>query len=266
MPYSIPAASEVVDAVARLVVELQNLPPDSAKLLEELESIVALYSRDVAVSEAVQSDSRLVAAHEFIQARWLLYESAIEDRFVTEYLSGRPDELVRHIQRHEPLVRREAAIMNIQDDDSVAVLGSGSLPVTAITYSQHFGAHCTCIDSNPKALASAQRLLDRFSDKGLLTRGSVSLANADATTCSVDGFSKVVISLHCGPKKQVLYNLTNTVPGTHVLVRLPVGLYTLLYPDVSLRSGECFSVMRYDLEDRSNMIQPVLLLRNQTSH
>jgi hypothetical protein len=265
MPHSVPAASEVVDAIARIVIELQDPSRNSAKLLEDLETIIALHSSDVAVSEAARINSHLVAAHEFIQARWLLYESALEDRFVTEYLLGKTDALVRHVQRHAPLVRREAAIIDIQDGDFVTLLGSGSLPVTAIVYSQHFGAHCTCIDTNPGALASAQRLLDRFSDDGLLTRGSVLLVHADAGTCAVEGFSKIVVSLHCGPKKKVLNNLARAAPGTHVLVRLPVGIYRLLYPDVSLRDDGCFSVIRYNSEDRSNMIQPVLLLRNQAS-
>ncbi|HYR06629.1 MAG TPA: hypothetical protein VEQ60_02595, partial [Longimicrobium sp.] len=119
MPHSVPIASKVVDAVARLVVKLQDSSRDSAKLLEELEAIIALYSSDIAVNEAAQIDPRLVAAHEFIRARWLLYESALEDSFVAEYLSGKTDGLIRHVERHEPLVRREAAIMNIQDGDPV---------------------------------------------------------------------------------------------------------------------------------------------------
>ncbi len=103
---------------------------------------------------------------------------------------------INYINMYEELVKKEIDISNISSDDSVLVVGCGSIPTTSILLSKHSDARIiVSIDHDAKAVKKAKNLMKSFNfNKNLI------FECADLLEYSIKEFD--VVFLLYGIKKQ----------------------------------------------------------------
>lgn len=124
----------------------------------------------------------------------------------------------------EQLIWRELALVPTKPEN-VLFIGSGPLPLTAVLIHQQTGAHVTCIDCDPTAVARSSRLLSK-----LHLHDAVSVSCGYGEEVQAGRYDLVVIALLARPKAAILVNIAKALRlDGHVLCRTSTGLKTLLY-------------------------------------
>jgi SAM-dependent methyltransferase len=125
---------------------------------------------------------------------------------------------------------------------SVAVLGSGPLPLSALGYADALGASVVGLDRDATAIALARQVADRLGST------AVRFEQADAADVGLTGYDAVVLAALVGETPSAKAGILRKVaasmrPGALLLARSARGLRTLLYPPVDLGAMPDFQVL-----------------------
>ncbi len=122
------------------------------------------------------------------------------------------------------LVRREGMLAQLTNDDTVLVVGGGSIPFTPILLTRFFGVDVHTIDIDPHAIKRARRILDRM---GLASKVKVSLH--DGTKPFGEPYDVALLTLQAEPKPQILKQLRSDMKRTRILARVADPRYQRFY-------------------------------------
>lgn len=142
---------------------------------------------------------------------------------------------------------------------SVAVLGCGPLPLSALGYADALGCPVVGLDRDPAAVTLARRVAARVGAAG------IRFEQADAADVGLTGYDAVVLAALVGEtpsaKAVILDRIAGSMrPGTMLLARSARGLRTLLYPPVDLTALPGFEVVEV-VHPTDDVINSVVVAR-----
>lgn len=142
---------------------------------------------------------------------------------------------------------------------SVAVLGCGPLPLSALGYADTLGASVVGLDRDDAAVALARQVAARIGAAG------VRFEQADAADVGLAGYDAVVLAALVGEtpsaKAGILREMAGSMrPGALLLARSARGMRTLLYPPVDLRAMPGFEVLEV-VHPADDVINSVVVAR-----
>jgi hypothetical protein len=144
---------------------------------------------------------------------------------------------------------------------SVAVLGCGPLPLSALGYADALGCPVVGLDRDPAAVTLARQVAARIGAAG------VRFEQADAADVGLTGYDAVVLAALVGEtpsaKAAILDRLAGAMrPGAMLLARSARGLRTLLYPPVDLSAMPGFEVLEV-VHPTDDVINSVVVARRR---
>lgn len=136
----------------------------------------------------------------------------------------------------------------------VAVLGSGPLPLTALTIASALDSHVTCIEREPAAFEIGSRLIELSNCSKNIRSVAANveelgdLGDYDAIAATV--LLGVSLQDHHGEPKAALVEhiLQRMRPGAPLILRDPFGLGRLFYPAANLVPADAIDLTRIDPE------------------
>jgi len=154
------------------------------------------------------------------------FETQLEIDFAHAILAANePLDRYALFQRFEGLVCAEATLCSLRPGDTVAMIGSGPLPVTAILLAKRFNLKVKAIERDYRSAALSRRVIAQL---GL--ENQISIFQEDGTTAVPENASCVLIAVLARPKQQILANiLRNCADCQTVICRTSEGLRQALY-------------------------------------
>lgn len=216
-------------------------------------------SHDILTHQGV--DSRRDAIRE-LSARG---ETALEHTWA-EHIATEPDPRATlatfpYLDNYERLTALEVRLLlrSGAAPASVAVLGCGPLPLSALGYADALGVPVVGLDRDPAAVALARRVSARVGT------ATVRFEQADAAAVDLTSHDAVVLAALVGEtpsaKAAILREVcSNMRPGATLLARSARGLRTLLYPPVDLGAMPGFEVLEV-VHPADDVINSVVVAR-----
>lgn len=245
-------------AIIELHQQLEDLPdvqpcPATNALFSALVEVVV--SAPDHIASDVMRDRRVRAVASRVRQLCAEGEVALEHEW-TRRITAHPrpnDELRRfpYLENYEQLIRMEvgmlASVLRV-GTPSVAFLGCGPLPLSAIMLARALDARIHIVDRDAQALGAANRLTTALGVDTLLP------CHADACTLTVADHDAVILAAMAGlpadEKSHILHHLSASMaPGAILLARSTRGVRTLLYPPVAAKDLCGFDVV--------NVVHPV---------
>lgn len=122
------------------------------------------------------------------------------------------------------LVKREANLAEITENDNILCIGGGVCPYTAILLNKYTNANVTVIDNNKACVEKSQKFIEKLWLK------NVQILYCDGECVCCKEFSVIHIALQISPKDAVINCVMNKAKnGTRVLVRRPKKNLDCLY-------------------------------------
>jgi hypothetical protein len=229
---------QVVAAHALLMSE-SDITPRNDKINGALRALVELLlcSYDPFESAAILDDAEIVALKDSLLARLSEAEFALEC-FWFEHFLGRTSLGLRDLETftywryYERLLGMEMQVLSdlagqhrafAKDEERIAFVGGGPLPLSAILLHAQTAAPVVCIDSNAVACDGARRLMSMLGICG------VTVIHADGADFDYQGFSIIVIASLVEKKTAVARRIVETCKEALVAVRTVEGVRALLY-------------------------------------
>ena len=126
------------------------------------------------------------------------------------------------------LVKREASLAGINENDKVLCIGGGICPYTAILLHKYTKAHITVIDNNLECVEKSKKFINRL---GL---DKINILFGDGEDICCHGYTVIHLAMQISPKELVLNEiLQKAQPGTRVLIRKPKKGVDRLYCKMS---------------------------------
>lgn len=127
-------------------------------------------------------------------------------------------------QYYKLLVKREANLAEITENDNILCIGGGVCPYTAILLNKYTNANVTVVDNNSTCVERSQKFIKSL---GL---DKVVIQHCDGECVCCNNFSVVHIALQISPKDAVIDCIMNKAKnGTRVLIRHPKKNVLCLY-------------------------------------
>lgn len=121
----------------------------------------------------------------------------------------------RYIKTYSAVYRKEGKEFGITNVENVLHIGCGAFPISAMTLAEEYGRKIVGIDSNPKVIASAKKVIKKRN-----LENKIKIEYGNGTNYPLDKFDMVVVSGCAIPKKRVVEHIFQTAkPGTKIIVR-----------------------------------------------
>lgn len=206
-----------------------------------------------------------------------LGEHALETAWAERIRSGTRLAAFPYRDNYEHLSALEAGLLRRAGPaSSVAFLGAGPLPLSAVLLARRLGAAVTGLDRDAAAVADARAITPHLlAQRPPRARGAgydratVTFERADAYDADLTAYDTVVVAALVGEsaddKRRLLDHLAAaTRPGAVVLVRSARALRTLLYPAVPLDALRGFEVLDV-VHPTDDVINSVVVARRKPS-
>lgn len=189
----------------------------------QLDTLIFKYYNDDYISDAVLNNPEIKS--NFLQLNSLMqaYERKYEDNFAKEFTNYGDKKANEYIERYSGMVESEGKMAKLKKNDKVIILGGGSLPLTALTYTKIYDAHCTCIDIDRQAIKTSKKLI-----KHLKLESKINIHHGDAFTYPLQGYDLILVVCLL-PKKRALKHVFAENKNAKVIYRSAIGLYKLWY-------------------------------------
>lgn len=260
--------SLTADRIAHLTDQLAALPdllpgPRTDALFSGLvEAVITTPDRQTAGLLAHPEVDQRLAQIRDLSARG---ETALEHTWA-ERIAGSPDPRATlaafpYLDNYDRLTALEVRLLRGASaaPTSVAVLGCGPLPLSAVGYAASLGVPVVGVDRDPLAVDRARRVADRIDAR------TVRFEQADASDACLSAHDAVVLAALVGEtpsaKTEILRHLGRSMrPGALLLARSARGLRTLLYPQVDLGAMPGFEVVEV-VHPTDDVINSVVVAR-----
>jgi|AntRauTorckE6833_2_1112554.scaffolds.fasta_scaffold23588_1 protein-L-isoaspartate O-methyltransferase len=156
---------------------------------------------------------------------------AVEKKFLQQTIENKKVDL-RNIQKRTllyfkfpALVKEEILAAGISKDDTVAFIGSGPFPLTAILYNRYSGAKVHCIEKEESSCVESRKLL-----KKLGLENEITVIHTQGEKIRNQNYSLISMASQAYPKDAILEHLLNVLaPKTKVLFRVQCGAAVIFY-------------------------------------
>lgn len=126
------------------------------------------------------------------------------------------------------LVKREARLAGINEQDRVLCIGGGICPYTAILLHKYTKAQITVVDNNRVCVEKARKFIDRVGME------KINIVYGDGENICCHGYTVIHLAMQISPKELVLNKILQKAQhGTRVLIRKPKKGVDRLYCRVS---------------------------------
>lgn len=135
-----------------------------------------------------------------------------------ERLAARNASLYRTVSLYyKRLIKKEAALANIQAGDKVLFIGGGPCPISGILLHEYTGAHITIIDNDPRCVGISKKLIEKLGYADF-----IEVLHSDGTDINPEDYTVIHMAVQVSPLKQVFRHLKKGCRfGAKILVRLP---------------------------------------------
>jgi len=148
---------------------------------------------------------------------------------------------------YNDVVRKEAVLASITQEDHILCIGGGICPFTAILFHQLTGAKVTVIDKDEKCIPKARKVISR-----LKLNEQVRVLHKDGNNVDLGDYSVIHVALQVSPMEKVLSSIESQITeGTRLLVRRPkIGARLLSYcPYTTHKARNIGSTVLYIKQD-----------------
>lgn len=264
-----PDVEQLTTSLCALCQQLEGCPtlqpgPEVDALFERLVSLVVTTPLDRA--QAVLADPTLRAVRPRLLELCAQGEQRLELAWA-DRIAASPTphgELARfpYLDNYRQLSRMEVDLLASAADRpvrSVAFVGCGPLPLSALLLADQLDVPVDCLDRDPTALAAAERVahrLDGDPDVGAVAERvagrvgcrTLRFRQVDAMDADLSAYDVVVLAALVGTtptgKSTILRRMARGMaPGALLLARSARGLRTLLYPAIDLRNVTGFDLL-----------------------
>lgn len=227
----------VLNAADTLLTE-SDLSPRNRKINDALTLLVGTLSESYHSGEerVILNDPRIKAIRPKMLEKLAIAEGEME-KYWADRFNARPQLDLKGLrdfwywQNYEDLAGGEIKQMpklSLADGESIAFVGSGALPLTAIILHEKTGLPVTCVDNDPKACDDARKLV-----KKLGLEDNIRIVEADGRTHDYADNPVVFVASLVPQKEAVIDRIRETSGRTaHIAVRSAERLHTLLYEPV----------------------------------
>lgn len=126
------------------------------------------------------------------------------------------------------MVKREAYLANINEQDKILCIGGGYCPYTAILLHKYTKADVTVIDNDSMCIEKSKEFIN---DMGL---NRIKVKLCDGTCVSCCDYTVIHIAMQISPKEVVLNEMIKRAQdGTRILIRRPKEGFKKLYSPIS---------------------------------
>ena len=120
-----------------------------------------------------------------------------------------------YLKIYEEMVEKEIKMSDVSSEDSVLVIGGGSIPITPMLISTKTGANVTSIDIDQKAIKLSSKFIENLSIKN-----KIKFEHADGSNYPVERFNVIFLSYGVKGEKEVLSHLSsNMIPKARLVFR-----------------------------------------------
>jgi precorrin-6B methylase 2 len=132
---------------------------------------------------------------------------------------------------------------NIDTTKEIALIGAGSIPMTAILLHKRTGAKITCVDMDEKACELSRNLI-----KNLDLSESIIIEKSESSIFDYSKFNTVLIASLINNKKELLRSLSNFENINAIIIRSAKKLAKLIYEEVS---KDMIKNLKYEIIDNT---------------
>ncbi|DAC73126.1 MAG TPA: hypothetical protein DSN98_01595 [Thermoplasmata archaeon] len=121
-----------------------------------------------------------------------------------------------YLDMYKEIVSEEIRMASISIHDRILIIGSGSLPSTAVLFAQKTNASVVAIDKDPEAIRASKEYIQQFS-----LGHHLEIECADGFSYPFDGFDVIVVLYGVKRQSEMIAHLaTHVRPNTRVIVRI----------------------------------------------
>lgn len=120
-----------------------------------------------------------------------------------------------YLKMYEEIVEKEIKMANISSEDSILVIGCGSLPVTSTLIAMKTKARIVSIDTDHKAILNATKFIKHNNLENI-----IKLEHVDGLNYPVEKFDVIYISYGVKQQKEIMIYLANKMKkGARIIFR-----------------------------------------------
>ncbi|ABR55090.1 conserved hypothetical protein [Methanococcus vannielii SB] len=127
---------------------------------------------------------------------------------------------------YEKTVKREIELANITSKDKVLVIGSGSIPFTAIHVSKLTGANVTAVDIDKEAVEKSKSCIKKYNFN------NITVLNENGLNVDCNNYDVIIIALQVFEKEEILSKIIDNGISKRVIVRQPAENYAKIYGEL----------------------------------
>jgi precorrin-6B methylase 2 len=158
-----------------------------------------------------------------------------------------------YLNLYQQMIENELKILKINKQDTVLVIGSGSLPATSILIAMKTGAYVESIDFDKRAVTESIRFIEFFNLKSKLK-----IIHADGKTYPIQKFDVIIIVYGIRNEKEVLRHIAKNMSNTaRVIFRTTVD--THLRKNNRFTIANLFEINKYIRTDSLGQVDSILL-------
>lgn len=220
---------------------------------QKLDTLIFRCYKDDYISNTVINDPKIKS--NFLKLNLLMqtYERKYEDDFAKEFMNFRDKKADEYIEKYKGMVKSEGEMADLQKNDKVIILGGGSLPLTALTYTKVFDAHCTCIDIDQQAVETSKKLIEH-----MRLQDNIDIKYGNAFEYPLENYDLILVVCLL-PKKKALEHVFSENKSAKVIYRSAIGLYKLWYGQTQDQDIEEYKILKKVNTDKKYAAESVLV-------
>lgn len=218
-------ASAIVDAVADA--DARGYDPNATLCAEQFSALKTLVmANDMYLRDAAERDRAFILLAERARYLYARFYCHVEARAcLTTIIAPTAAGRTAFTSNNDALAVTESRATGLGRDSTLAFVGCGSFPWSAVRYHALAGCHVTGVDHNSLAIHLAHETLEAL---GL--GSAISLLEADARDVDYAPFSHVVVAGMASPKREICARVADTAPpGSQLVIRAARGLNRMFY-------------------------------------
>ncbi|MBU9561945.1 SAM-dependent methyltransferase [Burkholderia multivorans] len=139
------------------------------------------------------------------------------------------------------LARTEMFLSDMSADSTVAMVGSGGMPLSLLFMQSFSGARIVGLDLNEESLRTGERFVDHLcaSNPARYRRGAIEMVHADGAAYDYGACDIIILSIHIENKLEIVKRIIETAPRDRrviVVERQVHGLGQYFYPNYGFDS------------------------------
>jgi len=164
-----------------------------------------------------------------------------------------------YLDMYEEIVEKELSMINPSKEDSMLVIGSGTLPATSIIIARKTNAKITAIDIDENAVKEARKYI-----KNLNLEKNINVVQGNGVNFSLIDFDIIFVLYGMRQQKEMIDNLSKNIKqSTKVILRTILKDGKALIDDVYLDLSEYFVIDKNVQSQCFGIVDSILLKKKQ---